>query len=496
MAGTWTARFEPTAEGVVYSASSVNGLKTVLKPGERIRTALFVLAPYPVRNEHYATNFWRDWFVSCNLPKADANGTPLAPFSSCCLSNDTGLPNSDGSISERYFTWRPSLEKMLAENVKLDFRWFDAGWYQRPDGGSEETDWWGTVGTWTLDPVKWPGRSFRESTDFAREHGMKTLMWFEPERVTDVDNLVKRCGYQKEWAVVMPGDDAIANNIGIPACRRWTADRIIKTLRENRVEMYREDNNCNIAALWRFLDEKEGEGRKGITECKCIEAHYALWDEIIEETLSYGGCGFVDSCASGGGRNDLESLRRGVPLLRSDSDRTSTSLRLSMTSSFNTWIPFCGASTVEKAGELDPDGVRDPYVWRASYLPHLNVNVRFATKPEENYDMIRFGLSEWDRVKGYLLKEFYPLTPWHHAWDVFSFTAFCFFDPEEEKGVLLAFRQEACVPDVLKLALPFAEGRRFTLTDEYSGEVFSVTDRIELRFSDVRESKLLWIKLN
>ena len=44
---------------------------------------------------------------------------------------------------------------------------------------------------------------------------------------------------------------------------------------------------------------------------------------------------YVDSCASGGGRNDLESMRRGVPFLRSDSDRTTAAIRLAMTSSFS-----------------------------------------------------------------------------------------------------------------------------------------------------------------
>jgi alpha-galactosidase len=99
-AGTWNAQFASNGNVSTYTATSVNGLKTYLKPGEKIRTALFVLAPYTVRNEHYATNFWRDWFIKHNMPKADASGISLEPFSTCCLSNDTGMPNSDGSISE------------------------------------------------------------------------------------------------------------------------------------------------------------------------------------------------------------------------------------------------------------------------------------------------------------------------------------------------------------------------------------------------------------
>ena len=499
-AGTWKATFASDGETSTYTASSVNGLQSYLKPGEKIRTALFVVAPYTVRDEHYATNFWRSWFIEHNLPKADATGAPLQPFSTCCLASDTGLPNSDGSISENYQTWRPSLEKMIAENVKVDYRWFDAGWYVSPDGSTPEPfvkghDWWDTVGTWELDPTKWPDKTFLESTDFARQNGMKTLVWFEPERVTDPENLAKNYGYKKEWAIRMEGEKTISNNIGDPECLAWTTERICKMLRENKVEMYREDNNCNAAKLWKYLDALDGDHRRGITESKFIQGHYQMWDDIIACTLSYGGCGFVDSCASGGGRNDLESMRRGVPLLRSDSDRTSTALRLSMSSTFNKWIPFCGANTKEKKAELAATGISDKYVWRASYLPALNVDSQFVYDAEQNFDMLRFGLEEWKRVSPYLLKEFYTLTPWHTEKDTTNFTAFCYYDPDKEEGIVLAFCQETYQKEWLRVKLPFAEiGERFLLLDEDTKEEHTVQGQIDLYFDAQRTAKLLWIK--
>ena len=500
-AGTWTARFEADEDQTRYTASSVNGLKTYLKPGEKIRTALFVMAPYTVRSERYATNFWRNWFVEHNLPKADATGAMLTPFSTCCLASDTGLPNSDGSISERYDTWKPSLDKMIAEDVKVDFRWFDAGWYVCPDGSSAEPfvsghDWWHTIGTWELDPRKWPDKTFLESTDYARENGMKTLVWFEPERVTDPENLAKHYGYRLEWAIRMEGERTISNNIGDPECLAWTTERICKMLRENKVEMYREDNNCDAAKLWAHLDSLEGADRRGITECKFIYGHYKMWDDIIACTLSWGGCGFVDSCAGGGGRNDLESMRRGIPLLRSDSDRTTTALRLSMTTSFNKWIPFCGANTKEKLSELAPTGVSDPYVWRASYLPSLNVDSQFVQDPDQDFDMLRFGLKEWKTVAPYMLKDFYTLTPWHKEKDVSDFTAFAYVDPEADRGVLLAFRQERCKRDTLTIRLPFMQsGERWQLTDADTNEVVELTDHtLSLTFADVRTARLLYLK--
>ena len=499
-AGTWRAgfRYDAARGETEYRARSVGGLHTRLRPGERIRTALFVCARYRVRNEHYATNYWRSFFIRHNLPRADATGAPLLPFSTACLASDTGLPNSDGSISERSFTWRPSLEKMIAEDVKTDFRWFDAGWYVAPDGSSPESDWWGSVGTWTLDEAKWPGGSFRESTDFAREHGMKTLMWFEPERVTDPESLAKNWGYDPAWAIRRGDGRVISNNIGDPACLRWTLDRIEKTLRDNRVEMYRVDNNSDQAALWNDMDAREGEDRRGMTECRFIDAHYRMWDELIATTLSYGGCGFVDSCASGGGRNDLESLRRGIPLLRSDYDRTSTAIRLSMTTAFNRWVPFCGANNKEKRGQLDPTGTLDMYVWRASYLPVMNVDSQYAQDPDQDFDILRRGLREWKRLNRFLLKEFYPLTPWHTEGETTGFTAFAWYDPEERAGALLAFRQEKCRENALTLPLPFLEaGKTCLLTDEDTGEEISAAsdEEIALTFGEPRTARLLWIKV-
>ncbi len=499
-AGTWSADFEAVPSGAAYTARTTVGLRSYLKPGEKIRTGLFVRAPYAVRDEDYAANFWRSWFVHCNLPAWDASGAPMRPFSTAFLALDTGLPNSDGSISERWFTWRRSLEKMIAEGVKTDFRWFDAGWYEAPDGSSPYADWWGTVGTWKLDPVKWPSGSFRASTDFARAHGMKTLMWFEPERVTDPESLAARHGYDLRWAIrreAGPGKrSAISNNIGDPDCYAWTVDRICSVLRENRVEMYREDNNSDPGALWQYLDSLEGADRAGITECRFIIGHYRMWDEIIACTLSFGGCGFVDSCASGGGRNDLESLRRGIPLLRSDSDRTSTALRLSMTTAFNRWVPFCGANSREKVYELSKHGASDPYIWRASYLPALNVDSQYFFAGEADFDMLRFGLREWKRVAPYLLKDFYVHTPWHPKEDRTGFTAYSFYDPEKARGVLLVFRMEECEADTLTIQLPYGKDCALRLTDEDSGAALSVPagEAASFTLDAPRTARLLWVE--
>ncbi len=439
--GTWEANFSVEEKDQTrFTAAATNDLCTYLKPGEKIRSALMSFLPYTVRDEDYATNLWRRWFLDCNLPRLNAKGDQVQPFSTTWLAVDTGIPNSDGSISERHFTWKPSLKKMFSEGIKMDYRWFDAGWYFAPDGQTVESDWWGTVGTWELDTVKWPDNSFRESVDFAHAHNMKTLVWFEPERVTHLDDLIKNWGYKKEWAIQC--DNVIANNIGNEECLQWTLGRIISFFDKYDVDMYREDNNCDPRKCWDTLSAEEGENRKGIVENKSVTAHYRMWDSIIEYCARTGKDTFVDSCASGGGRNDLESLRRGIPLMRSDADRTTTALRLSMGTAFNRWVPFHGAACVEQEGQVDVDGKRDVYIFRASYNPILNLSAQWVQDPTTDFELIRFGMREWDSVKDYLLKDFYLLTPWNGPIDKTHWTSYVYFDPDQDSGVLFAFRME------------------------------------------------------
>ncbi|MBR5298088.1 MAG: hypothetical protein IKU29_09540 [Parabacteroides sp.] len=133
-AGTWESNFSSKGSRTTWTAQNCNDLQTVLLPGENIRTALVVLLPYKGRNIDDASNLWREWFIKHNMPKANKLGDPILPFTTSSFAGDTGLPNSDGSISERFYTWRRTLDRLVYENVKPDYRWFDAGWYFDPSG--------------------------------------------------------------------------------------------------------------------------------------------------------------------------------------------------------------------------------------------------------------------------------------------------------------------------------------------------------------------------
>ena len=474
-AGTWEALFSAHGETTGVKAKTDITLCASLMPGEKVRTGLVAMIPYAGRNADDATNLWREWFMKYNVPCADIEGTPLRPFMTEGFAGDTGLPNSDGSISERYFTWKPTLDKIVKENIVPDFRWFDAGWYYDPAGKTVETDWWGTVGSWELDREKWPGTSFRESNEACHALGMKVFAWFEPERVTHVDDLCANYGYKKEWAI--PYGSVITNNIGNEECLQWTLGRIVKMLDENAVDMFREDNNSEPAYSWRYLDSLDektyGLKRKGINENKCICGHYALWDGIIDYCGKHGKCTFVDSCASGGGRNDLESMRRGVPMMRSDYDRTTSSMRLSQTSSFCKWIPFHGSTVKETENQLDTStgAGSDAYVARASYLPIYNITEAYVHNPELDFDLMRRNIAEWKSIRHLLTRDLYVLTPWHHNESRTGWTALAYDAPELGESVLLAFRMEEAEDAEYAARLPFArDDAKYEVKNADTGE--------------------------
>ena len=73
-------------------------------------------------------------------------------------------------------------------------------------------------------------------------------------------------------------------------------------------------------------------------------------------------------------------------------------------------------------------------------------------------------------------------------------TAYMYFDPETEKGVLFAFRQEECNADTLDLTLPFKDSS-WLLTDEDTGETLTAADgSITLSLPEKRTAKLYWMK--
>ena len=120
---------------------------------------------------------------------------------------------------------------------------------------------------------------------------------------------------------------------------------------------------------------------------------------------------------------------------------------------------------------------------------------RFSQDENYDFDMLRFGLSEWKKVNPYLTKDFYPLTPWKDKNNKSGFTAHCYIDADKDEGVMLAYRMEECEEDTLVLELPFAENAEYQFIDEDSKKIVYAKDKkLTLTFEYARQARLLWVK--
>ena len=446
--GTWKAAFSYDFKGTThFTGTGTNGLCTYLKPGETVKTPLMAFLRYYERDEDKATELWRNWYIDCNMPAETADSNePVQPKTCFLLSTDSPNPSSDGSVGFEHSSWKASYEKVLAENLHFDYQWYDAGWYYDEYGNSIWDKWYRT-GTLTLDKNKWPDGTFLEMTKTLAANGTKTLLWVEPERlgVKDFDAFCKNYGYVSSWKI---GKNI--SNLGNPACLEWTYNKIKTVLEETGADLYREDFNTNPASAWEEADFEEGLFRTGITENKYIQGHLELWNRIIKYCAATGKSTVIDSCASGGRRNDLETMRRAVPFLRSDADRSTAEIRLSMTTTVMKWLPYNGSSTL---APFSSDLAATKYLSRVSFLPINAYGAAWTRDTTFNFDTLRTALDEWQRISKYYYDDFYALTPYHNHTNNTGWTAWMFFDADDDSGVLQVFRQSGSAENSYKICL-------------------------------------------
>ena len=141
----------------------------MLHPGEEIRTPLSVLFFYNgdwLRGQ----NLWRQWMIAHNIPR-DASGKVPVSLLNACSSHQLGEMIRADEANQNQF-----IDGYVSHGIKLDYWWMDAGWY--PNDGN-----WANIGTWEVDRGRFP-RGLRAISDHAHSKDVKTIVWFEPERVT------------------------------------------------------------------------------------------------------------------------------------------------------------------------------------------------------------------------------------------------------------------------------------------------------------------------
>lgn len=336
--GQWATTFTRDATNGVRVAAGQELTRLYLKPGENIRAPLIALLFWQGSDTVRAQNLWRRWFMAHNIPRI--NGKPPGPILQIQLCR---------SFTDGANVMQEEADKFAKANIDIDLYWRDACWY--PYNG----DCLGT-GTWELDQQRFP-EGFKPISEWIHARGKKLIVWFEPERVSPGTQW-----YQEfpEWLLSLKPGDAVFRteqdllqqvfvdheaqrnqicqgdallDLGNEKARVFLTDFISRVITEQGIDYYRQDFNISPLLFWRAADAPD---RQGITENLYVQGYLAFWDELRRRHPRM----LIDSCSSGGRRNDLETLRRAVPLLRSDFQPSHTwEAQQAQTYGISAWIP-------------------------------------------------------------------------------------------------------------------------------------------------------------
>ena len=164
-----------------------------------------------------------------------------------------------------------------------------------------------------------------------------------------------------------------------------------------------------------------------------MEGYFAYWDELLRRHPGM----LIDSCASGGRRNDLETLRRAVPLLRSDYIFEPVGEQ-NHTYGIAFWMPFYGTGFITV----------DPYLIRSQMSPEFTLGVDTRRK-DLDYDLLRKLVREWRQlacseatISAHALRH-----------DERPMDGLAVRPPEKGEGVVQAFRRANSVRESMRVKL-------------------------------------------
>ncbi len=436
--GQWQSQFTRNGTNELRVTAGQQLTHLVLEPGEEIRTPLIALLFYQGHDIVRSQNVWRSWYLAHVIP--NVKGKPRGPLHQVQVGGD------DTSYVQAF----------LDAGVHLDICWRDAGggktWYPSDKGPygqkpGEEGNRWLNTGTWDIDRTKYP-KGFKPFSDWCHEHGLQFLLWFEPERAGSPESFL---GQKHQW--LLPATDLTVGsivNLGNPETLDWLINHIDGMVKSQGLDWYREDMNGNgPLSAWRAAD---AEDRQGITENLYIQGHLKFWDELRRRNPGLS----IDSCASGGRRNDLETMRRAVPLLRSDfqfpdSQQNVFDGNQCHTYGLSSWLPFYGSGVYRYSS----------YEVRSFYMPSFGMG---SLKPDNLAAQVT-AYKECSRVApAMLFGDFYPLTPYSLAND--AWIAWQFDRPNQHEGVVQAFRREKAAQPAIRLKLHGLDpGATYEVTD-------------------------------
>ena len=141
----------------------------------------------------------------------------------------------------------------------------------------------------------------------------------------------------------------------------------------------------------------------------------------------------IDSCASGGRRNDLETLRRALPLHITDYFINDLAKRQSVHHSLFRWFPCFKAE-----GTIDPNKI-DFYTLYSAFTPWLLLQYSYTNSSLDLSSLHPF-LSLWRECSESFYADYYPILPWDDTEE--QWLGYQFMDSVTGKGIVQLYRRE------------------------------------------------------
>ncbi len=411
--GQWSARFERTGTGPTRFQAGQERIRTVLHPGERIRGPRILAMPWQ-GDRMAAHNRLRRLLLFEYMPRL--NGRPLRlPVALQCFDRYSWSRPEWGSEAGQLRAVRAT------HDIGCDAHWLDAAWFEGgfPNG----------VGNWFSKPREFPN-GLKPVGDLCQALDLKFIVWFEPERVGAGTEIAR-----EHPEFVFGGKNGGLFKLGEPGARRWLADRLSALITEGRVDVYRNDFNLDPLSFWRANDPP---GRQGITEIRYVEGHYALWDELRQRRPGL----WIDNCASGGRRIDLETISRSVTLWRSDTGCSPGHADWDQVQAFGLshYLPLFTSCAWEP----------DAYTLRSAATAGAICQFNYLD-PAFSTNAAQAALAEAKACQKYWYGDFYPLTPVQLGGQ--ALVAWQLHRADLNAGIVLAFRRGECPYPAVQVSL-------------------------------------------
>ena len=446
--GQWNCRLVRNEDDVLVQ-TKIEDTHFKLLPGEKLRTSSVVIMPYEgtvVQSQNKWRRLVKEHFSLIGAKGRDKQG-PL------CAGIWGGMKTS--SVLER-------IETIRKNKLPFEYIWMDAGWYgaeTKPTPDEFEGDWSEHTGDWRVSKLIHPG-GLKDVSEAVHKAGMKFLLWLEPERLIAGTPITEE---HPEYFIVPKNPDVKTRFLKLGDENAWNyCFETLSGLIDNiGIDCYRQDFNTSPIWYWRKNDEED---RQGITEIKHINGLYRLWDALLEKFPNL----LIDNCASGGRRIDIETMRRSIPLWRTDCACYANGLAENVQChnlSFSQWLPYSGTGT----GRM-----YDTYRIRSSYAPALMAAYPFSERDafgddSEKMSWLKERLEEYKKVREFMSEDFYPLTEVSDRKD--TWCALQYDRPCCGDGVVQVFRREKSPYEKASFALgALEENCSYSFTDADNSE--------------------------